>query len=76
MKTKSNFFALIAVAIIFTGCSNSTDALQNIGGHKEDIVVAKPENREPRDTDNADRGTDAVFNIGGHKEDIVVAKPE
>jgi PBP1b-binding outer membrane lipoprotein LpoB len=76
MKTKSNFFALIAVAVLFTGCSNSTDALQNIGGHKEDIVVPRPENKNPRDLDNMDRGTDAVFNIGGHKEDIVVPRPE
>lgn len=76
MKTKSNFFALIAVAVIFTGCSNSTDALHNIGGHKEDIIVDRPDSRVPKDTNGLDRGTDAVFNIGGHKEDIIVDRPD
>lgn len=77
MNTKSTFLALAAVAVLVTGCSSSTDALRNVGGHKEDIIVNKPENRNPdADVDARDRSADAIFNVGGHKEDIIVNKPE
>lgn len=77
MNTKSTFIAVAAVAVLLTGCTSSTDALRNIGGHKEDIIVNKPENRNPNaDVDARDHSTGAVFNIGGHKEDIIVNKPE
>lgn len=77
MNTKSTFFAVAAVAVLFTGCSSSTDALRNVGGHKEDIIVNKPENRNPNsEIDARDGNTGAIFNVGGHKEDIIVNKPE
>lgn len=77
MNTKSTLFSVIAIAVLVTGCSSSTDALRNVGGHKEDIIVNKPENRNPSgDVDARDRSADAIFNVGGHKEDIIVNKPE
>jgi PBP1b-binding outer membrane lipoprotein LpoB len=77
MNTKSTFFAVAAAAVLFTGCSSSTDALRNVGGHKEDIIVNKPDSRNPNtDVDARDRNADAVFNVGGHKEDIIVNKPD
>ncbi len=77
MNTKSTLFAVAAAAILLTGCANSTDALRNVGGHREGIIVNKPPTRAPStNADATDRDTDAIFNVGGHKEGIIVNKPE